>query len=102
MLTFKKQGITSILISHKLKEVLKVSDHITVLRDGQSIKSFDAKSHKLLKAKLLSIWLVVNCPIYIQNVLIILRMRSHLKSRIGLYIILLMQKGKFYTIFIST
>lgn len=36
---FKKNGLTSILISHKLKEVIKVSDHVTVLRDGQTIET---------------------------------------------------------------
>ena len=33
----KKQGVTCVLISHKLKEVLSVADTITVLRDGQTI-----------------------------------------------------------------
>jgi putative multiple sugar transport system ATP-binding protein len=36
---FKEQGITSIIITHKLKEVLAVSDNVTVLRDGQTIKT---------------------------------------------------------------
>lgn len=36
---FKQQGITSIIISHKLKEVLAVSDNITILRDGQTIET---------------------------------------------------------------
>lgn len=33
----KKQGITSILISHKLKEVIEVADTITILRDGKMV-----------------------------------------------------------------
>ncbi len=33
----KKKGITSIMISHKLKEVQAVADSITILRDGKSI-----------------------------------------------------------------
>ncbi len=33
----KKHGVTSIMISHKLKEVVQIADHITVLRDGQTI-----------------------------------------------------------------
>jgi len=40
LLELKKEGISSILISHKLNEVLKVSDRITVLRDGKTIESF--------------------------------------------------------------
>ncbi|MFA7642180.1 MAG: ATP-binding cassette domain-containing protein, partial [Sphaerochaetaceae bacterium] len=34
---FKKEGITCIMISHKLDEVLSIADSITILRDGQSI-----------------------------------------------------------------
>ncbi|RYH10401.1 multiple monosaccharide ABC transporter ATP-binding protein [Tropicimonas sp. IMCC6043] len=37
---FKNQGITSIIISHKLNEVAYVADTITVLRDGQTVSSF--------------------------------------------------------------
>jgi putative multiple sugar transport system ATP-binding protein len=33
----KKQGMTSVLISHKLQEVIAVADKVTVLRDGQSV-----------------------------------------------------------------
>ncbi|GAB0105632.1 sugar ABC transporter ATP-binding protein [Nocardia sp. JMUB6875] len=35
------QGITSILISHKLNEVLAVADTITVLRDGHTIETLE-------------------------------------------------------------
>lgn len=41
LLEFKKQGISSILISHKLNEVSKVADSITVLRDGKTIETLD-------------------------------------------------------------
>lgn len=36
---FKKKGITSIIISHKLNEVTKVSDSVTILRDGETIQT---------------------------------------------------------------
>jgi len=39
LLEFKKQGMTSIIISHKLNEVSYVADKITVIRDGSSISS---------------------------------------------------------------
>ena len=42
LLEFKKQGMTSILISHKLNELAKVADSITVLRDG-----VDRRDHRL-------------------------------------------------------
>ncbi len=38
----RKEGITSIMISHKLKEVISIADTVTVLRDGQTICSLDA------------------------------------------------------------
>jgi putative multiple sugar transport system ATP-binding protein len=44
LLEFKQQGITSILISHKLNEVAKVADSITILRDGASIETLDNAS----------------------------------------------------------
>ena len=40
----KNHGITSILISHKLNEVLEVADTITVLRDGLTITTIDNKN----------------------------------------------------------
>jgi putative multiple sugar transport system ATP-binding protein len=38
----RNEGITSIMISHKLKEVIAIADTVTVLRDGQTICSLDA------------------------------------------------------------
>ena len=34
---FQKQGITSIIISHKLNEICFVADRITVIRDGKTV-----------------------------------------------------------------
>ncbi len=39
LLEFKKQGLTSILISHKLNEVQRVADHVTIIRDGKTIET---------------------------------------------------------------
>lgn len=41
LLEFKKQGMTSIIISHKLNEISYVADKITVIRDGSVIKTLD-------------------------------------------------------------
>jgi putative multiple sugar transport system ATP-binding protein len=41
LMEFRRQGITSILISHKLNEVSKVADRITVIRDGRSIETLN-------------------------------------------------------------
>lgn len=37
--TLKEKGITSVLISHKLREVIEVADVVTVLRDGQTVST---------------------------------------------------------------
>jgi putative multiple sugar transport system ATP-binding protein len=39
ILELKNGGITSILISHKLNEIMKVADEITILRDGSTIET---------------------------------------------------------------
>ncbi|MBR0597789.1 multiple monosaccharide ABC transporter ATP-binding protein [Sinanaerobacter chloroacetimidivorans] len=39
LLEFKKKGLTSIMISHKLNEISYVADKITILRDGATIET---------------------------------------------------------------
>ncbi len=41
---FRSQGISSVLITHKLNEVMKVADRITVLRDGKTVDTLDTKT----------------------------------------------------------
>jgi putative multiple sugar transport system ATP-binding protein len=41
LLEFKRQGISCILISHKLNEVGRVADRITVIRDGRTIETME-------------------------------------------------------------
>ncbi len=44
LLEFKKQGLTSIMISHKLNEISRVADSITVIRDGSTVSTLDCKA----------------------------------------------------------
>ncbi|UPK39051.1 sugar ABC transporter ATP-binding protein [Bradyrhizobium sp. 186] len=44
LMKFREQGIASILISHKLNEVARVADHITVLRDGRTVDGIDCRT----------------------------------------------------------
>ncbi|HEX6706817.1 MAG TPA: multiple monosaccharide ABC transporter ATP-binding protein [Albitalea sp.] len=44
LLDLKAHGISSILISHKLNEIAKVADSITVLRDGATVETMDCRS----------------------------------------------------------
>lgn len=45
----KKDGVTSIMISHKLKEVIDIADTVTVLRDGKTICSLDASKGEVVE-----------------------------------------------------
>ncbi|WP_282062203.1 multiple monosaccharide ABC transporter ATP-binding protein [Roseobacter litoralis] len=47
ILELKEQGVTSIIISHKLNEVRRVADTITVLRDGATVGTRDAQAEKI-------------------------------------------------------
>lgn len=38
----KEHGVSCVMISHKLKEVIAIADTVTVLRDGQTITTLDA------------------------------------------------------------
>ena len=53
ILELKKEGLTCIMISHKLDEVLRIADHITVLRDGKSISTYDRREEKVTRAMLI-------------------------------------------------
>jgi putative multiple sugar transport system ATP-binding protein len=49
----KDHGVTCVLISHKLREVIKVADTVTVLRDGQTICTLDAQKGEVSEAVLI-------------------------------------------------
>jgi putative multiple sugar transport system ATP-binding protein len=52
MLHLRGQGITSIIISHKLNEIKKVSDAVTVIRDGKAIETIaktDVTEDRIIK-----------------------------------------------------
>ena len=53
LLEFKAQGITSILISHKLNELAKVADSITVLRDGTTVETIDTRAVPISEARII-------------------------------------------------
>ncbi|WP_371346280.1 multiple monosaccharide ABC transporter ATP-binding protein [Ancylobacter sp. IITR112] len=54
LLEFKAQGIASILISHKLNEVSKVADRITVLRDGRTVDTLDCHEGAVEEDRIIS------------------------------------------------
>ncbi len=52
LLEFKAQGISSVLISHKLNEVSKVADSITILRDGATIETLDCHKETITEDRI--------------------------------------------------
>ncbi len=50
---FRAQGISSILISHKLNEISKVADRITVLRDGKTVDTLDCHAEKISEDRII-------------------------------------------------
>ena len=53
MLEFKKQGMTMIIITHKLNEVAYVADKITVIRDGSTIETMDKKTTEISEDRII-------------------------------------------------
>lgn len=53
MKELKKQGVTCIMISHKLKEIISIADTITVLRDGATICSMDTHKQEISEAEII-------------------------------------------------
>ena len=47
LVDFKAQGITSIIISHKLNEIAQIADSITILRDGATVETIDCRSESI-------------------------------------------------------
>lgn len=52
LLELKSQGVTSIIISHKLNEVRRVADSVTVIRDGATISTIDARGGQLTEDRI--------------------------------------------------
>jgi putative multiple sugar transport system ATP-binding protein len=53
LLELKAQGISSILISHKLNEIAKVADSITVLRDGSTVQTMDCHQEAISEDRII-------------------------------------------------
>ncbi|MFG2605569.1 multiple monosaccharide ABC transporter ATP-binding protein [Streptomyces sp. NPDC048514] len=54
ILELKAQGITSIIISHKLGEIRRVADSVTILRDGRSIETLDVRDPGTTEDRIIS------------------------------------------------
>ncbi|KQT53014.1 MULTISPECIES: multiple monosaccharide ABC transporter ATP-binding protein [unclassified Aureimonas] len=53
LLEFKRQGIASIIISHKLNEISRVADKITVIRDGATVSTLDCRAEPISEDRII-------------------------------------------------
>ncbi|GIQ63201.1 xylose ABC transporter ATP-binding protein [Paenibacillus cisolokensis] len=53
ILQLKAQGISSIIISHKLNEIAKVADSITIIRDGKTIETLDMRADHVTEDRII-------------------------------------------------
>ena len=53
LLRFKKEGLTSIIISHKLNEISYVADKITIIRDGSTIETLNNREEEISEERII-------------------------------------------------
>lgn len=52
--SFRDQGMTSIIISHKLNEISYIANNITVIRDGSTIETLDNSNHDIKEERIIA------------------------------------------------
>src|SRR3954447_15322896 len=50
----RAEGITCVIISHKLNEVMAIADRITILRDGRTIKTMNVVEDEVTEDRIIS------------------------------------------------
>ncbi|WP_426076297.1 multiple monosaccharide ABC transporter ATP-binding protein [Janthinobacterium sp. PSPC3-1] len=53
LLELKSRGVTSIIISHKLNEISRVADAITVIRDGATVDAMDCHTESVSEDRII-------------------------------------------------
>ena len=53
LLELKARGVTSIIISHKLNEISRVADGITVIRDGSTVDALDCEAETVSEDRII-------------------------------------------------
>jgi putative multiple sugar transport system ATP-binding protein len=49
----RDQGITAIIISHKLKEIRRIADTVTIIRDGRTIDTLDMRDAEATEGRII-------------------------------------------------
>jgi len=50
----REQGITCVIISHKLNEIAEIADSLTILRDGRTIETLDMRAGDVTEERIIS------------------------------------------------
>lgn len=50
----REEGITSVIISHKLNEIRAIADSTTILRDGRTIETLDMRNDRVTEDRIIS------------------------------------------------
>jgi putative multiple sugar transport system ATP-binding protein len=93
LLEFRSQGMSAILISHKLNEVARVADRITVLRDGRTVDTLDCEAGAVEEDRISARWWIATSNIASRNASLI-SATSCSRSRTGRSIIRSMRTGR--------
>ncbi|WHT22518.1 sugar ABC transporter ATP-binding protein [Crossiella sp. CA-258035] len=48
------QGVTSVIISHKLNEITAIADSITIIRDGRTVQSMDVHAEEVSEDRIIA------------------------------------------------
>jgi putative multiple sugar transport system ATP-binding protein len=51
----REEGITSVIISHKLNEIAAIADSITIIRDGRSIETLNMRTDEVTEDRIISL-----------------------------------------------
>jgi putative multiple sugar transport system ATP-binding protein len=51
--SLQAEGITSIIISHKLNEIKAIADRVTIIRDGQTIETLDMHADEISEERII-------------------------------------------------
>ncbi len=53
ILHLKEQGITSIIISHKLNEIKRIADSVTIIRDGKTVETLEVAANTISEERII-------------------------------------------------
>jgi putative multiple sugar transport system ATP-binding protein len=50
----RDEGVTSVIVSHKLNEIMAVADSITIIRDGRTVETLDVRADRVTEDRIIA------------------------------------------------